>query len=280
MKKSLRVCSTVEQQRPSERFARQLSARGKSWDNGDTIDIHFKDGTDNMKRLVKTWSEEWLQHANLKFRWGVSRNNSDIRISFSKSGAYSYIGTDATRIDNRDETMNFGWVDRATVLHEFGHMLGLKHEHQHPEKPFNWNTDTIIHDMTGPPNSWTIEQIQWNILKTANPENTDLSPFDKNSIMLYFFPGTWTTDGRGTKQNQTLSEQDKAYMRKLYPFPKLEPKDYIDALALVYGSREVGNLYTSTHREVAKKIGIIKLPSRERDMIITISKHIKKQQMR
>ncbi len=40
--------------------------------------------------------------------------------------------------------MNLGFVDRSTVLHEFGHSLGLIHEHQSPFKGgFEWNKDEV-----------------------------------------------------------------------------------------------------------------------------------------
>ena len=40
--------------------------------------------------------------------------------------------------------MNLGFVDRSTVLHEFGHSLGLIHEHQSPFKGgFEWNKEEV-----------------------------------------------------------------------------------------------------------------------------------------
>ena len=40
--------------------------------------------------------------------------------------------------------MNLGFVDRSTVLHEFGHSIGLIHEHQSPFKGgFEWNKDEV-----------------------------------------------------------------------------------------------------------------------------------------
>ncbi len=60
-------------------------------------------------------------------------------------GSWSYIGTDATRLPLESFTMNLGFIDRTTVLHEFGHALGLIHEHQSPFKGgFEWDRDEVI----------------------------------------------------------------------------------------------------------------------------------------
>ncbi len=51
------------------------------------------------------------------------------------------------------------------VLHEFGHTLGLIHEHQNPNRPINWNRAAVIADLSGPPNNWDEETIENNIFK-------------------------------------------------------------------------------------------------------------------
>ena len=62
----------------------------------------------------------------------------------SGQGSWSYLGTDATRVPKESFTMNLGFVDRPTVLHEFGHSLGLIHEHQSPfPGGFEWNREEV-----------------------------------------------------------------------------------------------------------------------------------------
>ena len=46
--------------------------------------------------------------------------------------------------------MNLGFIDRPTVMHEFGHALGLIHEHQSPFKGmFEWNKDEVCDVVVG-----------------------------------------------------------------------------------------------------------------------------------
>lgn len=62
----------------------------------------------------------------------------------SPGGSWSYIGTDAITIPVESFTMNFGFMDQPTVMHEFGHALGLIHEHQSPFKGgFEWNKKEV-----------------------------------------------------------------------------------------------------------------------------------------
>ena len=63
-------------------------------------------------------------------------------------GSWSYIGADAATIPKESFTMNLGFVDRSTVLHEFGHSLGLIHEHQSPFKGgYEWNRDEVSNNV-------------------------------------------------------------------------------------------------------------------------------------
>lgn len=57
--------------------------------------------------------------------------------------------------------MNFGWMWdrvpaedlRATILHEFGHALGLVHEHQYWWSQLYWNIPEVYREYRGPSNN-------------------------------------------------------------------------------------------------------------------------------
>jgi hypothetical protein len=55
---------------------------------------------------------------------------------------------------------------------------------------------------------------------------TNGSEFDPLSIMLYFFPGYLTTNGRGTKENLILSGYDVMYLTKNYPNGSQHPNEF------------------------------------------------------
>lgn len=198
----------------------------KLWPNGKTLRVRFLGGTKAQQEFVKKVAVEWCKYANLKFDFLTKPAASDIRISFKEGeGSYSYVGTDCRSIPQSAETMNLGWLDpknpddAGTVLHEFGHAIGLQHEHMRPGLgEFKWNRQAVIDDLSGAPNYWTVEQIEENVLnKLMAKDLTATATIDRTSIMEYMFPASWTLDGAGAPQNDQLSKDDKALCMRVYP---------------------------------------------------------------
>ena len=117
--------------------------------------------------------------------------------------------------------MNFGWLDEAVVLHEFGHAIGLAHEHQNPEVGIQWNEPAVIRDLSGPPNSWDVDTIRHNVLNKYTHDQVNGTEFDPQSIMLYSFPADWTLNGFHTEPNTKLSSVDEAFAASARMYPAL-----------------------------------------------------------
>ncbi len=180
----------------------------KLWINGSTIRVRFMEGTAEQIVTAKEQAEWWTKHANLTFSF-TEDVDAEIRVTFNPTdGAWSYVGTDALDIPRNQATMNLGFLDGGTAAHEFGHAIGLAHEHQNPDGGIEWNEAVVIRDLAGPPNNWTEQQTRHNVLKKYNAEQIRGTKFDPDSIMLYFFPDSWVVNGSGTKANKVLSQQD------------------------------------------------------------------------
>jgi hypothetical protein len=197
--------------------ARALVFFRKLWPNGSTLRVRFLEGTQEQQRLALEQGRWWCDFANLRLV-PSDATNAEIRVSFDPSdGAWSYIGTDCSSIPTDQPTMNLGFQDGGTSAHEFGHAIGMGHEHQNPQGGLLWNEPEVIRDLSGPPNSWTVEQIRSNVLQKYDANQIHGTAFDADSIMLYAFPSRWTTNGVGTHSNDVLSVQDRAFMAATYP---------------------------------------------------------------
>jgi hypothetical protein len=192
----------------------------KLWDVGKTLRVRFMAGTQAQKDIVKKFAPQWAEHANLKIVFSNDQK-AEIRITFDENdGAWSYIGTDCEEIPVSQPTMNLGWQDEGVVLHEFGHAIGLIHEHQNPEGGIKWNKPAVIADLSGSPNFWDEPTIEHNMFQAYALDQINGTKLDKHSIMLYAIPKSWTTDGFSSKPNEKLSETDKKFAHNQcnYPF--------------------------------------------------------------
>jgi hypothetical protein len=200
----------------------------KKWENGRTLSCRFLDGSAKQKSRVEAKAHIWEKYANIKIKF-VTSASVDIRISFKfDSGSWSAVGNDCLvekYFPKYQPTMNYGWLEDNTddqeyervVVHEFGHALGLVHEHQSPKAKLKWNKTEVYRVFSGPPNFWSKADIDSNILEKYSPKGIKDTPFDNESIMLYQFDGKLFTDGKGTPNNTRLSDRDKAFITQMYP---------------------------------------------------------------
>lgn len=150
--------------------------------------VRFVGGDSGKHNIVKQFAPKWSNYANLKLDFN-NASDAEIRISFDDSdGAWSYIGTDCKNIPLDQTTMNLGWQDEGVVLHEFGHAIGLIHEHQNSLGGIQWNKPNVIRDLSCPPNNWDPATIEHNMFKTYDREQINGTSLDKKSIMLYAIP--------------------------------------------------------------------------------------------
>ncbi|KAE8244742.1 hypothetical protein A4X13_0g6310 [Tilletia indica] len=187
------------------------------------------------------FATEWERYANVSFERVEDVEDALIRVSFNPNdGSWSYVGNGCLKAkptdgdDNDLPTLNLGEVDgtqatytkreRATVLHECGHVLGLLHEHQTPALGGTSvkNLEKVYHYYEE--RGWSRERTKQQVIDVINKSSvSNFSQVDPHSIMHYPSSKLITGLPYDVPYNTELSEMDKAYIVINYPRSKPHP---------------------------------------------------------
>lgn len=205
--------------------ARAAVERMKLWQNGRTLKVKFLDGRPEVQAKVRDIAREWESIANLKLEF-VDSGPAQIRISFAEEGfSWSQIGTDALGVPADEATMNYGWLEpdtelreyRRVVRHEFGHALGMIHEHQNPaaQGAIPWDKPKVYAYYAQ--QDWSKQDVDENIFDLYAENSTNHTTFDPDSIMEYAIPDSLTIGSYSIGWNTEFSPLDVEFMRRQYP---------------------------------------------------------------
>ncbi|MBR4839958.1 MAG: hypothetical protein IK005_05715 [Paludibacteraceae bacterium] len=212
---------------------RAAYAKNYLWTNGQYIPVKITNGTTANKKLVIEAMFEWMAYANITFI--VVPDNytgSCLTISFQNGTSSSEMGGSTHGLGNRATSIRFIGFESTkftknqkygTILHEFGHVLGMVHEHQSPNSTIQWNTNAVfnyyrnlaLYKDQNDDQLW--QTILTNVIGKYSTSDVTATSYDENSLMMYTFPSSWTTNGKSGHSNYALSALDKSKTRQMYP---------------------------------------------------------------
>jgi hypothetical protein len=250
----------------------------KLWDNGRTLRVLFMDGDTSVKTKVADIAKEWEPVANLKLDF-VTSGAAEIRISFLEKGfSWSTVGTDALTVPRTESTMNYGWLEPNTQLreyqrvvrHEFGHALGMIHEHQNPDAQgkIPWDRPKVYAYYAQ--QGWAQADVDSNIFAVYDEDDTNFTTFDPTSIMQYAVPDSLTVGSFAIGWNTELSETDRDFMRKQYPTASLGTVELAVDGPRFAADLAVGAEVDTYHFEVAEAATYIMTTSGPTDTFLTL----------
>src|SRR5262249_7777156 len=150
-------------------------------------------------------ASEWTKHANLEFDFGAPTYRScqpgvfaNIKIKFDLHDQYglywSYVGTDSLEFEASMNLGNLGEdtlpvrmtdpVAKGIILHEFGHAIGLEHEHQSPSAACDLEIDQQKIAEWAKSVNWSVEQAKSQLARLLSTTLV-YTPYDIHSIMFY-----------------------------------------------------------------------------------------------
>jgi hypothetical protein len=217
--------------------ARAVIDKLKLWKVGSKLSICFMSGSSSTLQNVIDVANTWTKYANLTFDFGPpgapnqcsTGRPYQIKIGFKDSGYWSYVGTDSQRFT---PSMNLEGLDlsssnvsdqefRRLVLHEFGHAIGLQHEHQSPEAKcsdeIDWPAAESYYSNCC---NWSSSTTHANLETLVQSKRYRTTEYDPRSIMHYSLPVEIFKNGRQsrcyTAENYDLSNIDKTAASTLY----------------------------------------------------------------
>ena len=220
--------------------------KSKIWNEG-VLKVSFKGGSPYLHRIIAQTANIWTDYGDITFDFGYNpvnqtfrswkaNDSSHIRVGFGYKGYWSLVGNtsvDWKLIPNGQISLNLAEFDsgelpsdyEAIILHEFGHSLGFKHEHQSPDGDCDFKWDTIYKELAKEPNKWSKKRVDRNLRKLQERGLT-YTKYDIKSIMHYSLPSWMFESGEDsecyTSKNLTLSKLDQRMMGKVYPKDKEE----------------------------------------------------------
>ncbi|WP_169314416.1 ankyrin repeat domain-containing protein [Turneriella parva] len=193
------------------------------WKPGQTIKVYFVNGTELERGVTEHYAREWERYGNFKFEFHqekktVKEHTILIKYEAQKPGVagWSTVGWGTESTDSHSMSFAVGTRSEGTILHEFGHALGLSHEQMSPGGAIDW-IPAEAYKYFREQFKWDTAKVDAEILGKTSDANMNWTEFDHESTMGYYLPGKLFKSGKPLGVSFHLSELDKKGIAQMYP---------------------------------------------------------------
>jgi len=186
----------------------------------------FNGASAQQKQRVMNAANQWTQGSiadRLQFRFGYDEEKglieqAQVRILVGYPGYLTDLGTSAKGTRPTKPTVRlYQGLEKKKVIHEFGHVLALHHEHQHPDRRGKLKEQDVI-DYFRDHEGWTPAQTTNALLKTWGTDARCVGHpnYTVDSIMSYDIPAKLTVDNTRIAMASRVSRDDLQCVAGLY----------------------------------------------------------------
>lgn len=195
--------------------------KDRGFKGGQTVYLAFDGDVEKSKQILEILKEYAFPYINLNFQIG-RYNDSTITIKTDPSASpTATISGNTTGIGTKTPIITIYRMTQGVILHEFGHAMGMFHEHQNPapNNPIQWNKDQVYaHYVTK--QNWKKEAVDAQIINRRDKAKSLYTNWDQNSIMNYSIRPGFTAAPVQTFIGQEYSDGDKNWFKMKFG-PKL-----------------------------------------------------------
>ena len=207
-----------------ESRARAILNASSYWLNGTTLTVGFLDGEKSVQDKVVKYANEFFAHApGVKLQFVSNIDEAIVRISLKGSFSWSAVGRAHLNAAPGEPSMTLGNIDRnssdeairAIVQHEFGHLLGMQHASPPNPKAIKWNRERIVQFFSTAVNEASGPAAADKFIERYSVATSEGPPASK--VLDLAIPKDFTQDGFHTEIRASVSEQEKAWLSRVYP---------------------------------------------------------------